>query len=229
MLAWGAPPAQPRCLFIISGFAIYLPTAARDGDFGSVRSFAIRRVARLVPAYYVALLIALLLLATVSSSEGLPGLGSIGAHLTMLQTPGLLVANDFKLGFGVVPPVWTLSVEAGLYLVVPPGCSALLPSSLHRACNGSRHRARLERPLPSRGLRREPLRHLAQLRVERPDRALLCEPVPELGASIRLGDDGRLALCEAARSVSGSPAGPRGALDHGTQPADLRRFRLPGR
>jgi peptidoglycan/LPS O-acetylase OafA/YrhL len=118
VVAWGFLPRCLDALFVISGFVIYLPTAARDGDFGSVRSFAIRRVARLVPAYYVALLISLLLLATVPS-ENLPGPESIGAHLTMLQTPALLVANDFNLGFGVIPPVWTLSVEAGLYLVVP--------------------------------------------------------------------------------------------------------------
>ena len=119
VLAWGFLPRCLDALFIISGFVIYLPTAARDGEFGSVRSFAIRRVARLVPAYYVALLVSLLLLVTVESSGDLPGLGSIGAHLTMLQTPALLVADNFHLGFGVIPPVWTLSVEAGLYFLVP--------------------------------------------------------------------------------------------------------------
>lgn len=118
-LYWGVLPRSLDALFIISGFVIYLPTAAREGDFGSVGSFAIRRVARLVPAYYVSLLIALLLLGTVSSSEGLPDGGTIAAHFTMLQTPALLVANNFMLGFGVIAPVWTLSVEAGLYLVVP--------------------------------------------------------------------------------------------------------------
>jgi acetyltransferase len=118
-LYWGLLPRSLDALFIISGFVIYLPTAARGGDFGSVGSFAIRRIARLVPAYYVSLLIALVLLGTVSSSPGLPDGGTIAAHLTMLQTPALLVADNFQLGFGVVPPVWTLSVEAGLYLVVP--------------------------------------------------------------------------------------------------------------
>ncbi len=118
-LYWGILPRSLDALFIISGFVIYLPTAARDGDFGPVGSFAIRRVARLVPAYYISLLIALLLLGVVSSSPGLPDGGTIAAHFTMLQTPALLVANNFQLGFGVVPPVWTLSVEAGLYLVVP--------------------------------------------------------------------------------------------------------------
>jgi peptidoglycan/LPS O-acetylase OafA/YrhL len=116
---WGVLPRSIYALFIVSGFVIYLPTAAREGDFGSVRSFAIRRVARLVPAYYVALLISLLLLATVSSSGGLPDGGTIAAHLAFFQTPPELVVNDFRLGFGVIPPVWTLSVEAGLYLVVP--------------------------------------------------------------------------------------------------------------
>ena len=95
---WGILPRSLDVLFIISGFVIYLPTAAREGDFGSVGSFAIRRIARLVPSYYVCLLIALLLLATVSSSPGLPDGGTIAAHLTMLQTPALLVANNFQLG-----------------------------------------------------------------------------------------------------------------------------------
>jgi peptidoglycan/LPS O-acetylase OafA/YrhL len=118
-LYWGILPRSLDALFIISGFVIYLPTAAREGDFGPVGSFAIRRVARLVPAYYISLLIALFLLGVVSSSPGLPGGGTIAAHLTMLQAPALLVTNNFQLGFGVIPPVWTLSVEAGLYLVVP--------------------------------------------------------------------------------------------------------------
>lgn len=118
VLFWGFLPRTLDALFIISGFVIYLPTAAHGGDFGSVRSFAIRRVARLVPAYYVALLIAVILLATVSP-EALPDPGTIGAHLTMLQTPAWMAVSNFQVGFGVVPPVWTLSVEAGLYVVMP--------------------------------------------------------------------------------------------------------------
>lgn len=119
VILWGVLPRCLDALFIISGFVIYLPTAARGGNFGPISSFAIRRVCRLVPAYYLALLISALLLATVPDSGGLPGFGSIGAHLTMMQTPALLLADNFKLGFGVIPPVWTLSVEAGLYITVP--------------------------------------------------------------------------------------------------------------
>ena len=119
ILFWGVLPRSLDVLFIVSGFVIYLPTVVRDGDFGRVSAFAVRRAARLVPAYYVTLLIALLLLATVEPSAGLPSGGEIGAHFAVLQTPLLLFTNDFQLGFGVVPPVWTLSVEVGFYVVLP--------------------------------------------------------------------------------------------------------------
>ena len=138
VLFWGVLPRSLDVLFIVSGFVIYLPTVVRDGDFGRVSAFAVRRAARLVPAYYVTLLIALLLLATVEPSAGLPGGGEIGAHFAVIQTPLLLFTNDFQLGFGVVPPVWTLSVEVGFYVVLPlvatyyfgiPSSGCLLPQA----------------------------------------------------------------------------------------------------
>ena len=119
VLLWGLLPRSLDALFIVSGFVIYLPTVVRDGDFGRVSAFALRRAARLVPAYYVTLVIALVLLATVSASPGLPDAGTIAAHFAVLQTPALLFVDHFQLGLGVVPPVWTLSVEVGFYLVLP--------------------------------------------------------------------------------------------------------------
>lgn len=116
---WGILPRSLDVLFIVSGFVIYLPTVVRDGDFGRVSAFAIRRAARLVPAYYVILLIALLLLAVVPASLAVPSAGAIAAHFAVVQTPALLVVDNFHLGFGVVPPVWTLSVEVGFYVVLP--------------------------------------------------------------------------------------------------------------
>lgn len=106
-------------LFIVSGFVIYLPTVARRGDFGSVRYFALRRAARLVPAYWVCLAVALLLLAVAASAREFPSLAEIALHVSVLQTPALLFAGGINLGFGVVPPVWTLSVEVGFYVVLP--------------------------------------------------------------------------------------------------------------
>ena len=119
VIFWGVLPRSLDVLFIVSGFVIYLPTVVRDGDFGRVNAFAIRRAARLVPAYYVTLLIALLLLAFVSTSPGVPDPGTIAAHFAVLQTPALLFVDQFRLGLGVVPPVWTLSVEVGFYVVLP--------------------------------------------------------------------------------------------------------------
>jgi peptidoglycan/LPS O-acetylase OafA/YrhL len=119
VLSWGILPRSIQALFITSGFVIYLPTAARNGNFGRLSPFVIRRAARLIPAYYVVLLLALVLLATISNSPGLPGAGTVAAHLAILQTPALLVSDNFQLGFGVVPPVWTLSVEVGFYIVLP--------------------------------------------------------------------------------------------------------------
>src|SRR5262245_2559818 len=39
--------------FVISGFVIFLPAARGDGRLGDLGSYAVRRVARIVPAYYI--------------------------------------------------------------------------------------------------------------------------------------------------------------------------------
>ena len=119
VLSWGILPRTIQVLFIVSGFVIYLPTVARDGDFGSLRSYAIRRTARLIPAYYVVLLIAVLLLLTVAPSSGLPDAGTVATHLVVQETPALLFVDHFRLGFDVVPPVWTLSIEVAFYVILP--------------------------------------------------------------------------------------------------------------
>jgi peptidoglycan/LPS O-acetylase OafA/YrhL len=116
---WGLLPHSLDVLFIVSGFVIYLPTVARGGDFGRVSAFAIRRAARLFPAYWIVLLLALILLAAFGAAGTFPSGGEIAAHFTVVQTPALLFADNFSLGFGVVPPVWTLSVEVGFYIVLP--------------------------------------------------------------------------------------------------------------
>jgi peptidoglycan/LPS O-acetylase OafA/YrhL len=126
VLLWGL---LPRCLlafFIISGFVLFLPTVMRGGDFGPVSSFWIGRAARVVPAYWLTLVVAMLLVALIVP-ESFPGAGSILAHFTMQQTPALLLdgpvagvtTGGVQLGFGVVAPVWTLSVESIFYLTMP--------------------------------------------------------------------------------------------------------------
>jgi acetyltransferase len=119
VVLWGALPSSIVIFFVVSGFVLYLPTVSRDGDFGDVGGFALRRAARVLPAYWVCIGIALLLLGTVSGSGGLPGAGPIAAHVAGLQTPALLFVPNFPLGFGVINPVWSLSVEFSFYVILP--------------------------------------------------------------------------------------------------------------
>lgn len=106
-------------LFIISGFVLFLPTVARRGEFGRVDSFAIRRFARILPAYWLALAIAVVVLLLIPAVGPLPSLGDVALHVTMLQAPATLFDPGFVLGFGVIAAVWTLSTETAYYLILP--------------------------------------------------------------------------------------------------------------
>jgi peptidoglycan/LPS O-acetylase OafA/YrhL len=122
-LIWGTFGQAVDILFIVSGFVVFLPTVARR-SFGPVEAYAVRRIARIVPAYWLAL--ALLLIVMVAfTPPGLPypSASTVGIHATFLQTPAYLVQSFTGgvdgLGFGVDNPVWTLSVEMAFYLVLP--------------------------------------------------------------------------------------------------------------
>ena len=106
-------------LFVVSGFVVFLPTVARGGEFGSVRAFAVRRAARLVPAYWAILALARAA-GPVSAEPPLPDarLLSVGANTLFLQTPVQLF-HEVPSGFGVTEPVWTLSLEVTFYLLLP--------------------------------------------------------------------------------------------------------------
>ncbi len=119
-LVWGTLPYTVDIFFIVSGFVMFLPAAARDGRFGSVRTFAVRRAARLFPALWVALAIALALLAFLpASSLPFPGAGDIALNFTALANWATLFPGGNIPGFGVDSPVWTLTVEVAFYVVLP--------------------------------------------------------------------------------------------------------------
>ncbi len=115
--------------FVISGFVLFLPVARRGGDFGDVRTYAVRRVARIVPAYYLSLFLQALL---VRPLTGFPSpLASPGgwlvlaAHLLFLQhelPTSVARAAGYTgnvVGFGVNGVVWSLSIEALFYATLP--------------------------------------------------------------------------------------------------------------
>lgn len=107
-------------LFVISGFVVFLPTVARGGEFGGVRAFAIRRAARLVPAYWAILVLSLVLLALFPLTPALPTPDALSviANTFFLQTP-VQMFHEVPAGFGVTEPVWTLSLEITFYLLLP--------------------------------------------------------------------------------------------------------------
>lgn len=108
-------------LFVISGFVVFLPTVARGGRFGSVRSYALRRAARLVPAYWTIMALGIVLLAVIPVSPPLPlpGVADVALHALFLQTPTQLFSGTVPLGFGLNGVVWTLSLEVTFYLLLP--------------------------------------------------------------------------------------------------------------
>lgn len=108
-------------LFVVSGFVVFLPTVARGGDFGRIGAYAIRRAARLLPAYWAITVLTLLLLAFVQRPElpGLPDATSTVLHFLGLQTPASMFVSEIPMGFGVNGPVWALSLEIGFYIVLP--------------------------------------------------------------------------------------------------------------
>ena len=127
ILLWGTLPNLVDALFIVSGFVVFLPTVVR-GRFGSVGSYALRRGARLFPAYWLALVVVLALLPLwpIPLKGGPPNVAEVGAHLVMLQMPALLVDSGFVIGFGLDGPLWTLSVELTFYLLLPLVAGAYL-------------------------------------------------------------------------------------------------------
>jgi peptidoglycan/LPS O-acetylase OafA/YrhL len=107
-------------LFVISGFVVFLPAAARSGDLGDLRAYAVRRAARLAPAYWLVLVLVLVLIAVIPLDRplALPGPGAVAVHAAFLQAPAALL-HPLALGFGVDGPVWTLSLEVAFYGLLP--------------------------------------------------------------------------------------------------------------
>ncbi|MFN2591962.1 MAG: acyltransferase family protein [Candidatus Dormibacteria bacterium] len=109
--------------FVLSGFLLFLPVAAAQGRFGDVRSYALRRVTRILPAYYVALVatVGLLLFLSRTPAFGLTRHNvalNVLLHATFLQH-NLGSALGLPEGFGFNGVVWTLSIEALFYAILP--------------------------------------------------------------------------------------------------------------
>jgi peptidoglycan/LPS O-acetylase OafA/YrhL len=104
--------------FVLSGYLLYRPwvSAALSGGASPRRgAYLIRRMARIVPAYYLALIGSVALL---WGAAGTPGVRLPPA--TALPLFAVFAQNYSHAALlSLDPPTWTLSIEASFYLVLP--------------------------------------------------------------------------------------------------------------
>jgi peptidoglycan/LPS O-acetylase OafA/YrhL len=118
-------PVGVTLFFTLSGFLLYRPLAAaalRDSSGPGLRAYLRNRALRILPAYWVILLVTAVLIpaALVQRSGGTVELGRLVQH------PGVLLAN-LMLTQNYIPgaldtgigPAWSLAVELVFYLVLP--------------------------------------------------------------------------------------------------------------
>jgi peptidoglycan/LPS O-acetylase OafA/YrhL len=104
------------CFFVLSGFLLYQAFARASLATGvgvDVKRYAVRRAARIVPAYYVCLAGCLLLYWLVGLREMIPP----AEHLPLFAAFAQNFSSDTVMG--IDPVTWTLSIEASLYLMLP--------------------------------------------------------------------------------------------------------------
>jgi len=104
--------------FVLSGFLLFRPwVAARSDPARTPRAavYGLHRLARIVPAYYVAILGSVILLWPLAGEPGvrLPPVAQLPLFLVFAQnlSPQTVLTLD--------PPMWTLAVEAAFYVVLP--------------------------------------------------------------------------------------------------------------
>jgi peptidoglycan/LPS O-acetylase OafA/YrhL len=127
-----SPPPSPRttftdkllfelnlgliCFFVLSGFLLYQAFARASLGNGSrvdFKNYAVRRAARIVPAYYVCLVGCLLLYWLVGLTRLIPP----AENLPLFAVFGQNYSTETVMEIN--PVVWTLSVEVAMYLFLP--------------------------------------------------------------------------------------------------------------
>ena len=119
--AWLPPGHFAVAVFIVvSGFCLTLPIARADGHLvGGVRRFYRRRARRILPAYYAALALTLVLVWTVVGEET----GTFWDYSIPISVAGYignaLLLQDLVGYWQVSVPFWSIAVEVQIYLLFP--------------------------------------------------------------------------------------------------------------
>lgn len=100
-------------LFVVSGFVLFLP-AVVDGSLGDIGAYARRRAARIVPAFWVAIVISYVVSSAVDAKR--VGPAAWISHALFLHTEA---HHHEQIGWGVNGALWTMSVEVMFYAALP--------------------------------------------------------------------------------------------------------------
>ncbi len=103
------------CFFVLSGFLLYRPfvAAAHGGNPVDLRRYWLRRLARVVPAYYASVTGALLLYWLIGAPELIPGARQVALFGLFAQSYSV----DTLTAINAV--TWTLCVEVAFYVLLP--------------------------------------------------------------------------------------------------------------
>lgn len=107
--------AGVQLFYVVSAFTLCASFASRPGDEASIGAYVIRRIARIVPMFWCAIILYLLV----------SGMGPRWGVPEGLQVRHILLAFFLLHGFdvhalnGVVPGGWSVAVEAQFYVVLP--------------------------------------------------------------------------------------------------------------
>ncbi len=101
-------------LFVVSGFVLFLPAVMNSGSLGDRKTYGLRRAARIIPAFYAAMVLSYLVALKLGDVRG--GTGAWLSHALFLSQHA---HPRQDLGFGVNSPIWTMSVEVVFYAALP--------------------------------------------------------------------------------------------------------------
>jgi peptidoglycan/LPS O-acetylase OafA/YrhL len=113
--------------FVLSGMVMFLPVAV-NGTLGDWRAYAIRRAARILPVYwFVIVLLIIVFHYLYGDVQQVPAVGGAVVDLPR-PDPGSVIRHLFFLepimhpaaaGWGINGAIWTLSIDAIFYILLP--------------------------------------------------------------------------------------------------------------